>query len=113
TDPRAHPLDIGARTTNDAVRDWNVIADTRCWPQGLAPLLGYDPAGCNGTISFWRERLHPEDRARVATCIRDALMGADEIWSGEYRFRHADGSYLHLLARAAIERGADGKATRF
>ena len=113
SNPGTHALAIAARATNDAVRDWNVVADTLCWPQGLASLLGYDPAGCNGTISFWRERLHPEDRARVAGSIRDALAGAGENWCGEYRFRHADGTYLQLLERAAIERDAEGKATRF
>jgi PAS domain S-box-containing protein len=101
-----------ARATNDAVRDWNVITGTLSWPQGLEALLGYSPEPDQHTIGFWQERLHPEDRARVATTIREALDGTDHHWSGEYQFRRADGTYLHLLERAFISRDADGKATR-
>src|SRR6185503_14597012 len=55
---------IVARATNDAVRDWNVTTDALFWPQGLDTLFGYDASACNGTISFWQERIHPGDRTR-------------------------------------------------
>ena len=102
-----------ARATNDALRDWNVISGTLSWPQGLQSLLGYEPQNAPGTIGFWQERLHPDDRARVASAIREALEGTDNLWSGEYQFRRADGNYLQLLERAVIEREPNGKATRF
>ncbi len=107
-------FEIVARATNDAVRDWNVATGALSWPQGFESLLGFDPAASNSsTIGFWQARLHPGDRTRVATGIRDALAGAEPHWSGEYRFRRADGTYVHLLERALIERGSDGRAVRF
>lgn len=105
-------LEIAARATNDAVRDWNVITGALSWPQGFSSLLGYDTAGSETTINFWQDRVHPGDRTRIATGIRDALGGTEEHWSGEYRFRHADGSYLQLLERALIERSPEGQAIR-
>ena len=106
-------FELVARATNDAVRDWNVITGTLSWPQGLEALLGYRPEPGQDTIAFWQERLHPEDRARVSTTVREALDGTDHHWSGEYQFRQADGTYLQLLERAVISRDANGKATRF
>src|SRR6267143_1729956 len=106
-------LQIAARATNDAVRDWDLGSNALAWPQGLENLLGYEQSSAEGQIGFWEERVHPGDRARVAVSIREIISSAAEHWSGEYRFRRADGCYLQLLERALIVRNSDGKAVRF
>ena len=105
-------LALAARATNDAVRDWNVASGELSWPQGLEALLGYTPGPDSADISFWQKNLHPEDHGRTTGSIRDALVEG-EHWSGEYRFRRADGAYIHLLERAVIVRDADGAPVRF
>ena len=102
-----------ARATNDAVRDWDVKSGHLSWPQGLCSLLGYEPADSKGELGFWQKNLHPDDRARAAAAIREAIIGEDAHWTGEYRFRRADGTYAHLLERAAILRYHTGSAVRF
>jgi two-component system cell cycle sensor histidine kinase/response regulator CckA len=104
---------LAAGATNDAVRDWNVKTGALSWPQGLDTLLGYDNATVSGDIGFWQKQLHPQDRARTAGSIRDALAAESDHWTGEYRFRHFDGSYLDLLERALIVRDSAGAAIRF
>lgn len=104
---------IVARATNDAVRDWNVRSGALSWPQGLEALLGYDSSTASGEIGFWQKQIHPQDRARTAVSIRDALATESNHWTGEYRFRHFDGSYLDLLERALIVRDSAGAAIRF
>jgi PAS domain S-box-containing protein len=104
---------IVARATNDAVRDWNVITGALSWPQGLESLLGYDSFTASGDIDFWQKQIHPQDRARTAGSIRDALASAAAHWTGEYRFRRVDGSYLDLLERALIVRDSRGAGIRF
>ena len=106
-------LQIVARATNDAVRDWDVRSGSLFWPQGLESLLGYYQSSAAEQIGFWQEQIHPEDRARTAASIADAFAGTSEHWSGEYRLRRADGSYLQLLERALILRDSQGKAVRF
>jgi two-component system cell cycle sensor histidine kinase/response regulator CckA len=102
-----------ARATNDAIRDWDVKAGVLSWPQGLEGLLGYAPSPAANVIGFWQEQIHPEDRARSAASIGDALTGSSDHWSGEYRFRRAGGTYAHLLERAVIVRDSAGIARRF
>ena len=108
----AQHLALAARATNDAVRDWDVRGRVLSWPQGLESLLGYKGSPAQ-TIGFWQKQIHPDDRASTAAKIRDALNGDAEHWTGEYRFRHADGSFLDLLERALILRDERGKAVRF
>src|SRR6266404_3244087 len=100
-----------ARATNDAVRDWNLITDALIWRQGLETLLGWKPAS-GDTIVFWQKQIHPDDRARVTASIRDAIKSDTGHWSGEYRFRRADSTYLNVLERAMIERDETGRAKR-
>jgi len=102
-----------ARTTNDAVRDWDLKGGAVSWPQGLESLFGYESALAPDNIGFWQKNVHPADRARVAAAIHHALSGESDHWNGEYRFRRADGSYISILERALILRDNDGKATRF
>jgi two-component system cell cycle sensor histidine kinase/response regulator CckA len=106
-------LSLAARATNDAVRDWDVKTGRLIWPQGFPDWLGHTSAQANGQLGFWQKNLHPDDRVRIANAIRDALIGQDGRWSGEYRFRRADGSYAHLLERAVIVRDSTGEAVRF
>jgi PAS domain S-box-containing protein len=111
--PSQGHLEIIARATNDAVRDWDVTTGSLTWPQGLGSLLGYEPAAAQSEIGFWQKNIHPEDRARTAGSIRDAITANAEHWSGEYRFRRADGEYAHLLERALILHDSEGRAVRF
>jgi len=106
-------LEILARATNDAVRDWDVRSGTLVWPQGLERLLGYCRSSIPKQIGFWQEHIHSEDVARVMASIGSALAGRSDHWSGEYRFRHSTGIYLHILERAAIVRDGQDRAIRF
>jgi two-component system, cell cycle sensor histidine kinase and response regulator CckA len=106
-------LSFVARATNDAVRDWDVKTNRLTWPQGFPEWLGHTPEEGQDQLGFWQKNLHPDDRVRTAAAIRDALVGSGQHWSGEYRFRRADGSYAHLLERALILRDHTGAAVRF
>src|SRR5205085_8911244 len=99
------------RATNDAVRDWNVKSGALNWPQGLQSLLGYEnsSAQCD-KISFWLKNVYPGDRTRIASSIQEALSGLAPQWTGEYRFRRADGTHINILERALILRDENGQA---
>jgi len=119
SDPSRRPAEIpqyfalAAQATNDALRIWTVETGALSWPQGLDSLLGYTPFSATDEIGFWQKQLHPQDRARAAASIRDALAADADHWTGEYRFRHMDGSYLDLLERAYIVRDRLGRPFRW
>ena len=102
-----------ARATKDAIRDWDLTSGALTWPQGLDSLLGYSPGTSRQTITFWQHQIHREDRSRIAASIRETIKSKAQHWSGEYRFRHANGHYLHLLERGLLVRDKNGRAVRF
>ncbi|MEY2572893.1 MAG: two-component system, cell cycle sensor histidine kinase and response regulator CckA [Verrucomicrobiota bacterium] len=102
-----------AQATHDAVRVWSVATGALSWPQGLEALLGYSPSPLTDDIGFWQKHLHPQDRARAAASIREAIDSNTDHWTGEYRFRHIDGSYLDLLERACVVRDENGRPVQF
>ena len=103
---------VVARATNDAIRDWNLKTDELSWPQGLELLLRYKTCAAEQTIQFWQKNIHPSDRSRVEASLRGCLASSDDHWSGEYRFRRGDGSYINVLERAVILRAKEGTAER-
>jgi two-component system, cell cycle sensor histidine kinase and response regulator CckA len=106
-------LALAAQATHDAVRVWTVATGALSWPQGLDALLGFSPSPATDNIGFWQKQLHPQDRARAAVSIHDAFASESDHWTGEYRFRHLDGSYLDLLERAHIVRDSLGRPVQF
>jgi two-component system, cell cycle sensor histidine kinase and response regulator CckA len=83
------------------------------WRQGLQSLLGYPSGRPSETIAWWRQHLHPGDRARVVESIEKAIESGAETWSGEYRFQRSDASYIQVLERAVIVRDNNGAPVRF
>ena len=112
-DEIAQYLALAAQATNDAVRVWTVATGALSWPQGLESLLGYSDSPATNQIGFWQKQLHPQDRARTAASIREVLASDAEHWTGEYRFRHMDGSHLDLLERACIVRDRLGRPVQW
>ena len=101
-----------ARATNDAIWDWDVVANTVWWSEGVWTLFGYEHGGGHVETTWWQERLHPDDRDRVSLSIPAFIEGDAKFWSDEYRYRRADGSYAVVIDRAFILRDDRGKALR-
>jgi adenylate cyclase len=73
----------------------------------IATVFGYTPAEYLENPSFWRDRVHPDDLARVEEAITKFFH--DGIQSVEYRFRRRDGSYCWVNDAQRLVRGNDGK----
>jgi PAS domain S-box-containing protein len=103
---------ILARATNDVVWDWNLITNQRWWNNNVHTLYGYLPAQVSSDPTWWHERIHPEDRARIIADIGNLINSGQHFWSNEYRFRRADGSYAYIFDRAYAVRDSMGKPVR-
>ena len=101
-----------AWATNDAIWDWDISSDTHWWGEGMLRLFGYTPEQLGTSVSWWIDRLHPEDRDAIVASVEAATERGDGAWSGEYRFRRTNGTYALVLDRCQISRDRSGQPVR-
>jgi len=101
-----------AKSTNEAVWDWDLVTDLVTWDEGTGPLLDYQPSHLGNTAGWWYDRIHPEDRERVVAGLDQAIAQGAPNWSDEYRFLRADRSYTIVRNRAYIVRDEAGTPGR-
>lgn len=92
-----------AAATNDAIRDWEFTQNKIWWSESFYNLFGYskdDPQV--HTASFWMDTVHPDDRKAVKEGIYGVINSGGLLWSQEYRFRRADGTYAVVLDRGTV-----------
>jgi PAS domain S-box-containing protein len=103
---------LAARATNDAIWDWNLATGQIRWNEAVQTLFGFAEDEVDPAASWWKDHIHPDDRARVVTSIEAVIEGGGAHWSDEYRFREADGRYAVVLDRGFLLRDEHGRALR-
>ena len=100
--------------TNDCLWEWNLFTKEFFWIDGgHKKVFGYPIVNAIVPQHFWQNRLHPDDKLRVLTRLKEIIaVGTAAIWEDEYRFRKADDEYAYVQDRAHIIYGKDGKASR-
>jgi PAS domain S-box-containing protein len=101
-----------ARATSDAIYDADLTARKVWRGEGYESLFGYARGHLAPTTDAWLALIHPEDRESVILSNRQALESGENSWSGEYRFRRADGTYANILDSAHIVRDVQKKPVR-
>jgi two-component system sensor histidine kinase/response regulator len=100
-----------ARATDETIWDSDILADEQTWNGAVQTMFGYPPEQRTST-AWWEEHIHPGDRERILASVDAVLEGGGEVWSGEYRFRRADGAYSTVVDRAYVVRDAVGRPVR-
>lgn len=100
------------QATNDAVWDWDLRRGTLWWNDGVEALFGYTRAEVAGSLAWWTERVHEQDRDRVHHSLEAVAASSGNSWREEYRFRRKDGSYAEIQDRGSVMRDASGVAIR-
>lgn len=105
-------FEVVARATNDAIWDWDLVTNIVWRNEGCQTLFGYVTDEIISHISWWYERIHPEDEQRVISGIHAVIDSGEAFWSDEYRFRRSDATYAYISDRAYVVHDARGKPIR-
>ena len=103
---------LAARATSDAIWEWDLLANTIEWNEGVQTLFGYAADAVAPEAAWWIERIHPDDHDRVMAGIRAVVESGGQTWSDEYRFRRADGSWADVVDRGYVVHEDGGRPVR-
>ncbi|MGB3776835.1 MAG: PAS domain S-box protein [Tunicatimonas sp.] len=95
------------QATNDAIYDWN-LQNGKVWWNDMVTMFGYRSEEIDDTITWWHERIHPEDRQRVVDRINTFISKRLEKWFDKYRFKRKDNSYAYVYDKGYFEFNSDG-----
>ncbi len=93
--------------------DLNVQTGEAFFSDEYAVMLGYDPETFVETNASWQERLHPDEREKVAKFYSDYIEGREPEYKLEFRQRTRTGDWKWILSTGKIvEWDHEGKPLR-
>jgi PAS domain S-box-containing protein len=87
--------------SQDAFWDWDVTAGRILRSPRWAGMLGYAPEEIGPTRDSFQDKIHPEDRARVAALVQQLWDGQDQFHH-EFRLRAKSGKWRWILDRGKV-----------
>jgi PAS domain S-box-containing protein len=91
-------LTLAFAGAQEGVWDWNIESGAVLYSTRWKQMLGYAEAEIEPHVSAWERLLHPEDMPR-ARQLHESLEHGGKTYEGEFRLRHKDGHYIHVLSR--------------
>ena len=99
------------KTKNDPLRmeemeenywEWNIQSDRAFVSEHWRNLLDYDSSIIDRYSEELRRRLHPQDKNRILSYLRQCLAKAEVCFQCEYRVKGNLGDYIWVSSRGTI-----------
>ena len=104
-------LTLAFAGAQEGVWDWNLETDAVVYSPRWKQMLGYAEHEIEAHVTAWERVLHPDDKARAQQLNESARRG-ERSYEGEFRLRHKDGHYIHVLSRGFPVRREGGPVVR-
>ena len=96
----------------EGVWDWNLETGAVVYSPRWTQMLGYTEDEIEPHVRAWEKLLHPDDMAH-AQQLHERVVGGEQTYEGEFRLRHKEGHYIHVLSRGyPVRREPGGPAVR-
>lgn len=102
---------LAAEAVNGVIYDIDVPNNRIEYTRGLLRILGYRPEEISNTIAWWQEQIHPDDLP-VVRRETERMLEHGDWYDIEFRVRHRDGRWIHIMDRGLVLRDASGKIVR-
>jgi PAS domain S-box-containing protein len=105
-------LSLAFAGAQEGVWDWNLETGAVVYSPHWKKMLGYVEDEIEPHVSAWERLLHPDDREVVRDVV-DGVLRGERNYTLEFRLRHKDGHYVHVLSRGfPVRRERDGVVAR-
>jgi PAS domain S-box-containing protein len=89
------------QVSTEAVWEWDLQTDQFFRSKALIELIGSNEKETKG-FTWWRNRIHPDDRDRIELHVNNLLHNKLSSWQWEYRFKFINGSYGTVRDRGIV-----------
>ena len=105
-------LTLAFAGAEEGVWDWNLETNAVVYSPRWKEMLGYAGDEIEPHISAWERLVHPDDRP-IADRANERVAAGDRTYEAEFRLRHKDGRYIHVLSRGfPVRRHKGGPVVR-
>jgi PAS domain S-box-containing protein len=105
-------LALAVAGAEEGVWDWNLETNAVVYSARWKQMLGYAEDEIEPHISAWERLVHPDDRPRADEANESVARG-EPTYEAEFRLRHKDGRYVHVLSRGfPVRREPGGPVVR-
>lgn len=105
-------IQLLTKATNDAIWEWDIVADTMWWNEAYYNMMGYDPAGPVPSLPDWVRKVHPDDRDKIIGRLKRIRKNEVDSWQDSFRYQLTDGTWGTVLDRAYVIRNEEGQPVR-
>ena len=105
-------FELATKATSEAIWDWDLVKGHTFRSDNFNKLLGVSKDEDASKNEFWTSKIHPDDLPRVEKNLNKTLLGTEDQWTQEFRFRKSDGEILYVIDNGLIIRNRQGKAVR-
>jgi len=102
-------LTLAFAGAQEGVWDWNLETNAVVYSSRWKQMLGYADEEIEPHVSAWERLVHPEDKVR-ADRANESVARGQATYEAEFRLRHKDGHYVHVLSRGFPVRREPGGA---
>jgi len=102
-------LSIALQGADDGLWDWNLETHEVYYSPRWQEMLGYRDGELAPNLQTWASLVHPEERERTLGLVQDYLARRTPRFETEFRMRHKQGHWVHVLSRATLARDASGR----
>jgi signal transduction histidine kinase/CheY-like chemotaxis protein len=104
-------LELAARSTGLAVWEWDIRANQFTWDDEMYRMYALERGLAHNLFEAYLERVHPEDRERVAMEINTIISTAREF-SSSYRVVLPGGEVRHIITQGRVMLDTQGQPER-
>jgi PAS domain S-box-containing protein len=105
-------LKLAFAGAQEGIYDWNLETGAVIYSPRWREMLGYGEDEIEPHVGAWERLLHPDDVAPARRAQESVERGA-ALYEGEFRLRHRDGHYVHVLSRGfPVRREPGGPVVR-
>jgi PAS domain S-box-containing protein len=105
-------LTLAFAGAQEGVWDWNLETNAVVYSSRWKQMLGYSDDEIEPHVSAWERLVHPDDRA-AADHAHEGVARGQVTYEAEFRLRHKEGHYVHVLSRGfPVRREPGGPVVR-